>query len=201
MPTRFHRSIKLFPGFRVNFSKSGLGASVGPKGMRVSVGSRGIRTTESLLGTGVSFIQQSGNSGKERTPEPTPETTQNPEKARQKKKNCIWIALILLAIPIIVVSCILASGGSTEEGTATPTIIATQPTTTAIATAGESTPMPTTDGLSSSECDCAKDYNCADFSTHDQALACFTSCGGTSSYNWSNLDGTDQDGNVCETLP
>ena len=201
MPVRFHRSIKLFPGFRLNLSKSGIGASVGPKGMRMSVGKRGIRTTESLLGTGVSFIQQSGNSGNVHTTEPIPVTTQNPEKARQNKKNCLWIALILLAIPIIVVSCILATGGSTDERTATPTIIATQPTTITIATAGTSTPMPTTDGLSSSKCACEKNYNCSDFSTHDQAQACFTSCGGTASYNWSNLDGTDHDGNVCESLP
>lgn len=49
-------------------------------------------------------------------------------------------------------------------------------------------------------CNCSIDYNCGDFSTHNEAHACFTSCGGSPSYNWSGMDG-DHDGEPCESLP
>lgn len=51
-----------------------------------------------------------------------------------------------------------------------------------------------------SVCNCSIDYNCSDFSTHSEAQACFTSCGGSTTYNWAGLDG-DHDGQACESLP
>lgn len=50
-------------------------------------------------------------------------------------------------------------------------------------------------------CDCSRDYNCKDFTTQSKAQACFNSCGGSNTYNWSQLDGNDRDGKVCESLP
>lgn len=49
-------------------------------------------------------------------------------------------------------------------------------------------------------CNCAVDYDCKDFSTHAEAQACFDSCGGSPTYNWSGMDG-DHDGQACESLP
>lgn len=49
-------------------------------------------------------------------------------------------------------------------------------------------------------CNCSIDYNCSDFSTHNEAHACFDSCGGSPNYNWSGMDG-DHDGEPCESLP
>ena len=46
-------------------------------------------------------------------------------------------------------------------------------------------------------CDCSRDYNCPDFSTHAAAQACYDQCGGN---NWSALD-NDKDGSACEGLP
>lgn len=46
-------------------------------------------------------------------------------------------------------------------------------------------------------CDCSRDYDCGDFSTHAQAQACYVSCG---SNNWSGLD-SNKDGQACESLP
>ena len=51
-----------------------------------------------------------------------------------------------------------------------------------------------------SVCNCSIDYNCSDFSTHSEAQACFSSCGGSTTYNWSGMDG-DHDGEPCESLP
>lgn len=61
MGFRFHRSKELFPGVRLNFSKSGIGFSFGRKGMRYSIGPKGVRTTIGIPGTGLSYISYSGN--------------------------------------------------------------------------------------------------------------------------------------------
>lgn len=52
----------------------------------------------------------------------------------------------------------------------------------------------------SSPCNCSIDYDCADFTTHAAAQACFSACGGSTSYNWSALD-RDRNGSACESLP
>ena len=60
MGFRFRKSVKAGP-FRINFSKSGVGYSVGGKGFRVTKkAGGGTRTTASIPGTGVSYVQDSG---------------------------------------------------------------------------------------------------------------------------------------------
>lgn len=66
MGFRIKKSINAGP-VRVNFSKSGVGYSVGGKGFRVTKKANGgIRTTTSIPGTGVSYVSESG-SGKKQT--------------------------------------------------------------------------------------------------------------------------------------
>jgi hypothetical protein len=55
---RFHRSLKLVPGLRLNFSKRGGSLSLGGPGATVNVGSRGVRGTLGLPGTGLSYVSQ-----------------------------------------------------------------------------------------------------------------------------------------------
>src|ERR1035437_5386353 len=55
MALRFHRSMKLFPGVRLNFGKRGIGISAGVPGLRVGVDSRGKGyTSAGIPGTGLS---------------------------------------------------------------------------------------------------------------------------------------------------
>jgi hypothetical protein len=54
---RFRRSVRLFPGVRLNFSKSGISASIGGAPFTLNVGSRGLMSTASIPGTGISFRQ------------------------------------------------------------------------------------------------------------------------------------------------
>lgn len=56
MGLRFRKTIKLFPGVRLNISKTGLSTSVGPRGMTTNFSRRGARTTLSWLGTGLSYV-------------------------------------------------------------------------------------------------------------------------------------------------
>jgi hypothetical protein len=58
----FRKSIKIAPGVRLNFSKSGIGMSAGVKGLRYSVNSRGQRrTTASIPGTGIYYTTTSSS--------------------------------------------------------------------------------------------------------------------------------------------
>ncbi len=57
MGLRFRKSINIGP-LRINFSKSGIGFSIGVKGFRVSRSARGrASATVSLPGTGLSYVQ------------------------------------------------------------------------------------------------------------------------------------------------
>ena len=55
MGFRFRKSIKLFPGLRLNLSKSGVSMSVGAPGATLNLSQRGARTTLGIPGTGVSY--------------------------------------------------------------------------------------------------------------------------------------------------
>lgn len=57
MGFRFRRSVKLAPGVRINFGKSGTSLSLGGRGSRVTYGPRGTTTGFGVPGTGMSFVQ------------------------------------------------------------------------------------------------------------------------------------------------
>ncbi len=52
---RFSKRITLFPGFRLNFGKTGVSATVGPRGCSIGIGKRGMFLSTSIPGTGVSY--------------------------------------------------------------------------------------------------------------------------------------------------
>ncbi len=56
MPIRFRRTLKIAPGVKINFSKSGISTTVGPKGFHFTFNKRGVRRDVSIPGTGVSDI-------------------------------------------------------------------------------------------------------------------------------------------------
>lgn len=59
MGFRYRKSVKLPFGFRVNFSRKGIGYSWGVKGYRKTVTADGkLRTTYSIPGTGVSYVEE-----------------------------------------------------------------------------------------------------------------------------------------------
>lgn len=42
MALRFNRRIRIAPGISLNLSKSGIGASIGPRGAKINISSRGV---------------------------------------------------------------------------------------------------------------------------------------------------------------
>jgi hypothetical protein len=61
---RFQKRISILPGVRINLSKSGASASVGPRGADVNIGSHGMTTNAGIPGTGLSYRQKVGRGGK-----------------------------------------------------------------------------------------------------------------------------------------
>ena len=63
MGFRMRKSLQIVPGVRLNFSKTGIGYSVGVKGYRVTHRADGrVQRTASLPGTGLSHVTTSGSS-------------------------------------------------------------------------------------------------------------------------------------------
>lgn len=58
MGLRFRKSIKLFPGVRINLSKSGISTSIGKPGATVNLSERGVRGTVGIPGTGLSYSER-----------------------------------------------------------------------------------------------------------------------------------------------
>lgn len=65
MGLRFRKSVKLFPGVKLNFNKKSVGLSFGTRGARYSVNSDGRKTTSiGLPGTGLYWTDSRKNSKK-----------------------------------------------------------------------------------------------------------------------------------------
>ena len=62
MGWRFRKRIKIFPGFYINISKSGLGVNIGPKGANVSIGPNGTYINTGIPGTGLYRREKVDNS-------------------------------------------------------------------------------------------------------------------------------------------
>ena len=61
MGFRFQKRISILPGVRINLSKSGASASVGPRGADVNIGPHGVTTNAGIPGTGLSYRQKVGS--------------------------------------------------------------------------------------------------------------------------------------------
>lgn len=61
MAWSFKRRIKIAPGVNINFSKSGIGTSIGPKGAKVSFGPKGTYLHTGIPGTGIYNRQKVGD--------------------------------------------------------------------------------------------------------------------------------------------
>ena len=59
MGFRFRRSVRLFPGLRLNLSRFDASASVGRRCAWLALGPRGARATVGIPGTGLSYSEQS----------------------------------------------------------------------------------------------------------------------------------------------
>ena len=141
MGFRYRKSVKIAPGVRMNFSKSGASVSVGGKGGHVTVNSKGeTRVGASIPGTGVSYSEKvsgpaksSGSSGGQKPP-------QKPKKDWSGKFLGCLLAAVILAL--LFASC---GGGDDAKPapTPTPTVAVTKTPAPTAAPTPEPTPTPT----------------------------------------------------------
>lgn len=105
MGFRFRKSVNFGP-LRVNFSKSGVGYSVGGKGFRATKkAGGGFRTTASIPGTGISYVRDYPTSGKKKasgsTASPSPSGNSNqttpPSGGKKRRKWPYVVAAVLVA--------------------------------------------------------------------------------------------------------
>lgn len=102
MGFRFRKSKKIGP-LRVNFSKSGVGYSVGGKGFRVTKRADGkTQTTASVPGTGIAYTQVSGSGSSKSS------------GSSGKKKGPVASAVLIVLLLVGMASC-MASGGDSDE--------------------------------------------------------------------------------------
>ena len=96
MGFRFRKSIKLFPGFKINLTHKGISsASIGKPGASVNIGKKGTRTSVGIPGTGLSYSKQRPYTKKANTQQSS--TQQQPifaptQTAQSKSKLWLWIA-------------------------------------------------------------------------------------------------------------
>lgn len=80
MGFRMRKSVKLAPGVRMTFSKSGIGYSAGVKGYRVTKRADGrVQRTISIPGTGLSHVSSSGSAKPTRSPSPRTQRVDPPD--------------------------------------------------------------------------------------------------------------------------
>jgi hypothetical protein len=60
---RFQKRLRVLPGVRINLSKSGASASIGPRGADVNIGPHGVTTNAGIPGTGLSYRSKVGKTG------------------------------------------------------------------------------------------------------------------------------------------
>lgn len=107
MAFRFRKIIKLFPGVRLNISKSGLSTTFGGPGAAINIGKRGTRGTIGLPGSGMSYSTMlSGGRRRAASNAQDPDTSIEPDAVKQGSGGCIGILLIGSFIIIMAIAFI-----------------------------------------------------------------------------------------------
>lgn len=81
MAWSYRKRVKLFPGVYLNFSKSGISTSIGPKGLKLNFGKDGTYLNTSIPGTGLYSRQKiADNNGKSNSKIMTKDKEEQPKK-------------------------------------------------------------------------------------------------------------------------
>lgn len=87
MPIRFRRTLKIAPGVRINFSKSGMSTTVGRKGFHFTFNKRGIRRDVGIPGTGISEVDYIKKNKREAEKQREEKTAERGEARHEKKAS------------------------------------------------------------------------------------------------------------------
>lgn len=118
MGLRFRKSVKLPLGFRINFSKSGVGYSWGVKGYRKTYTADGReRTTYSIPGTGISYVEEStkNSSKKDNYDVSTVEYLHGGNAANMKNISVFKIVAIAVVLVVLLLAGVSIIGNNDEK--------------------------------------------------------------------------------------
>ncbi len=107
MPFRFHRSIKLAPGLRINLNKRSMSISVGSKGAHVTVGHGQVRETIGLPGTGVSFTHTSHQAHAKAAGPAQPAPVAEPPESEPLPVGVAWRGWLWIAIGVVILASVV----------------------------------------------------------------------------------------------
>lgn len=101
MGLRFRKSLKILPGVRLNFSKSGVSTSVGGPGATVNFGPKGTRHTVGIPGSGISYsaFKPKGRRGQNLVP-----ANPTPDQQSGAGSGC-GFALVLVFLILLIAKC------------------------------------------------------------------------------------------------
>ena len=99
MGFRFHKTIRILPGIRLNVSKTGTSVSIGGRGASVNIGKRGVTRTIGIPGTGISHRQtiRRPHADHHAAPEPS-DSHHTPETDMSSIIGFVIAAVILYAL-------------------------------------------------------------------------------------------------------
>ena len=123
MGWRFSKRVKVLPGVSLNFSKSGISTSIGPRGAKVTIGHGQVRETVGVAGTGISYTTV------HRTGEPHAQLNEQlpalPSGVQEESgwvtfgrivwKIIYWATIGIFALAIGLVVALLAAGASSSS--------------------------------------------------------------------------------------
>ena len=108
MGFRFRRSVRLFPGIRLNLSGSGISTSIGVRGASVNIGTHGVRGTVGIPGSGLSYSDKLGWPDS-----PRPLTVGPSADQTMRLSGFGWGALIAVAaLGVMLARCASVTGSS-----------------------------------------------------------------------------------------
>src|ERR1051325_8652599 len=90
MPVRIRKSIQIFPGVKLNFSKGGVSFTVGTKGYHLNFSRRGVRQTVGLPGSGISetsYIVKNDSKSEKEKPATSKKDEEETEKVVERKHD------------------------------------------------------------------------------------------------------------------
>lgn len=113
---RFRRSLRIAPGLRLNFSKSGVSTSIGGRGTTFNIGPRGNRTTVGIPGTGL-FWTATQNRQPRASPTTLLQSSSPGPPSSSGVQGCGWAAALIAVLALIGMCSPKQPGQTASTGT------------------------------------------------------------------------------------
>jgi hypothetical protein len=120
MGFRFRKSVKLFPGVRLNISKGGLSTSIGGRGATFNLSKRGVRGTAGIPGSGLSYSTMlSGGRNRSAGAPQALSAPMDPAEVQKGFRSCLGIVGVIFLLFMVLV--FIGSSGDTPATTSPTT--------------------------------------------------------------------------------